>query len=379
MFNTGWLLGLVRLALVLGMVGAVSGITAQSAAQTYAGTLRVTNNTAETLNVNVDGQMIGLVTPGQIGIFNYVPAGYKSIVLTNQLGQVRSNGRFFLAINGTYTWTVGASAYAIAPVAVPTGSLQVYNRFLVPANIFLGQRPRGTIFPGQTAVFYNLRVGTRVLRATSLEGAELYQQVVNIVPGSRTYVNLTPQVGFIRVVNSRPEPVEILLDGAPVPFLLQPGRTASIPNVRPGTRNLVARVGGMEVQAVLAPVYAGQTYTWYVRAPTGAIRVVNRTAEVLTLNMDGNLQGTIGPGQERILPDVPVGIHKLFATDSQGMMRSPVDLQVAQGETRLWSLDLEPPHEAHPHPHAHPHARSPHHHHDHPHPHPSGFDHHHPY
>jgi hypothetical protein len=135
----------------------------------------------------------------------------------------------------------------------------------------------------------------------------------------------------------------------------------------------------MEVQNAMAPVYAGQTYTWYIRAPSGAIRVVNRTGEILTLNVDGNPQGIIAPGQERLLPELPVGPHKLFATDSQGLMRSPADLLLAQGETRLWSLDAEPPHESHPHPHAHPHARSPHHHHDHNHPHASGFDHHHTY
>jgi hypothetical protein len=383
MFHPGCLKRGVRLALLLGLWVSFSGLAAQSFAQVYGGMLRVTNNTAENLNVLVDGQMLGQVAPGQTAVFNHVPAGYKGIVLTNPFGQVRSNGRFFLPINGSYTWTVGASAYAIGPaplvpVEIPRGSLQIYNRFLVPANIFIGERPRGTILPGQTAVYYNLRVGTRVLRALTLEGMELYQQTVNIVPGSRTYVNLTPQVGFIRVVNSRPEPLEILLDGAPVPFLLQPGRVARIPNVRPGTRSLIARVGGVEVQRTMAPVYAGQTYTWYVRAPSGNIRVVNQTGEILVLNVDGNPQGTIGPGQERILPDLPAGLHKLFATDSRGTMRNPTDLLLGQGETRLWLLDTSPGHEAHPHDHPHPHPPGQHHHHPHLHPHAAGLDHHHP-
>jgi len=110
------------------------------------------------------------------------------------------------------------------------------------------------------------------------------------------------------------------------------------------------------------------------------VRVVNRTPEVLNVLVDGAARGTVAPGQEMFLPQIPAGVRKLLAMNGDGQVRGSMDLTLGPGETRMWTVESGiPGHEDHPHPHAHPHAPSPHHHHDHPHPHNPGLDHHHPF
>jgi hypothetical protein len=352
-------------------------------AQIFGGTIRIANNSPEQLNVNVDGAVLGVALPGQIAQFANIPAGYKSILLTNTVGQLRSSGRFFLGANSFYTWTVSAPVVAV-PVVTPIfvgGTVQVLNRFLMPANIVIGGRFYGTVFPGQTAAYYNVPGGGTVLTAVNqaLPTQEIFRQVLTIVPGATQYVNLIPQVGVVRVANSRPEPVEILIDGAGS-VLVQPGQTIDLPNIAVGGRNLIARVAGQVVQSVVANIFPGQYYTFYVRTTFGTIRVINRGIEVLTLTLNGASQGAIVPQQDRFLPNIPMGTHKLLAIGPEGGVRNSIDIVLNPGETRMWVIESAgPPHEPHTHMHAHPHAFSPHHHHEHMHPHMPGFDHHHPY
>jgi hypothetical protein len=413
-------------ALFLGAAVALL-IPGGASGQYFGGTLRVVNNSPEPLNVTVDGRLLGVAGPQRTSLFGNVGTGYKSITLATFQGQVRSVGRFFLPFGGTTTWTVGGVVYAPAPPAHPPGdyhpphehphrhphavsthhhhdhrhphptglyhhhpyttatvyggTVQVFNRFPVPARIFIGSRGYGVVWPARSAIYYNVPAGIRTLRAVhhSLPDQVLAEQNVNVVAGSRAYVNLVPQFGVIRLVNSRAEPVEVSIDNAP-PILLQPSQSFDVPSVLPGTRTLLARVAGQEIQTAQVPIYPGQVYTWSIRPSVGTIRVVSRSPEPLNLILDGAPMGPLAPMQERYLTDLQAGGHKLVATDASGQPRNTADMTVGAGETRMWVIEpAGPPHEPHPHPHPHPHASSPHHHHDHPHPHAPAGDHHHPY
>src|SRR5262245_26714502 len=98
-----------RLSTALGLA-LLLGLPQASSAQIVllGGRVRVVNATAEVLNVSVDGLAVGQVQPGQFARFLNIAAGWKSILVTNMLGQVRSTGRFFLGAGARYIWTVSA-------------------------------------------------------------------------------------------------------------------------------------------------------------------------------------------------------------------------------------------------------------------------------
>jgi hypothetical protein len=355
----------------------------------YAGTVRVTNRSAEVLTVVLDGRPMGLAPPGVTTAVENVPAGFKTLALMNPQGIVRSTGRFFLRIGGFYNWIVTAPRPAatatvtygsVGPRLYHVGEVQVLNRYGVPVGVWIGGKYYGVVQPGLTSVFYNIPVAQYELVARSAHPPyqELVRQVISVSMGVRQYVNVMPEGGTLRAVNTRSEPVELLVDGGGT-VLVSPGQTVLIPNVPPGTRRISARVGGQEVDSVMAPIYPGLTYTWLLSASAGGVRVVNRTPEVLNVLVDGAARGTVAPGQEMFLPQIPAGVRKLLAMNGDGQVRGSMDLTLGPGETRMWTVESGiPGHEDHPHPHAHPHAPSPHHHHDHPHPHNPGLDHHHP-
>ena len=50
-------------------------------------------------------------------------------------------------------------------------------------------------------------------------------------------MNLLPPMGTLRLANMRPEPVEIVVDGAQV-IPVAPGQTLDVPNIVPGNHAL---------------------------------------------------------------------------------------------------------------------------------------------
>ena len=317
---------------------------------TFVGTLQIQNNSGEPLQVVVDGLMIGMSQPGAMNFPN-LTAGHKVIQLQNLYGVVRSVGRFFLSAGGYHVWSVAPAAISYTPTVqlytpqvttynvMSMGSVQVENRMGTPVNIFVGGRMVGGLQTGQTGVYYSIPTGTAEVIAYNqlVSGQEVSRQTVNVVPGVRQYVNLLPQLGTVRVVNSRAEPVQLTVDNAQHTWV-QPGQSFDLPNVAAGPRTLSAVVNGQVVQTGTATVYPGQVYAWYVRAAMGNIRVINRGFEPMTLMMNGVNQGAVAPQQERYFANLDSGRRSLQAMTSSGFPKSATDMDLTPGETRLWVI-----------------------------------------
>lgn len=314
------------------------------------GTLQIQNNSGEPLQVLVDGFMVGMSQPGVMNFPN-ITAGHKVIQLQNMYGAVRSVGRFFMAAGGFHAWSVAPPAISYTPTVqlytpqvttinvMAMGAVQVENRMGTPVNVVIGGRMMGGVQAGQTAVYHSIPTGTAEIIAYNqlVAGQEVARQTVNVVPGVRQYVNLLPQLGAIRVINSRPEPVQITVDNAQHTWV-QPGQSFDLRNVSAGARTLSAVVNGQVVQTTAATVYPGQVYSWFVRASMGNIRVVNRGFEPVTLVINGVNQGTILPQQERFFANLEAGRRSLQAMAMAGFMKSSLDLDLTPGETRLWVI-----------------------------------------
>jgi hypothetical protein len=320
-------------------------------AMALTGTVQVLNQGGEMLTVLIDGQQVGTAGSG-LSTFANVPAGYKVIQLQNTFGVVRSVGRFFLAANGAHTWTVAppqimiptVTVYTQAPIiatvnVMQTGAVHVENRLPTSVNVFIAGRMFGSLHSGQTAVYYNVPTGGQTVIAYNqyAAGQEVARQNVFVQPGTRQYVNLLPQFGVVRVINSRADAVQITVDNGQHTWV-QPGQTIDIPNVALGVRAIAAVANGQVAQNTSATIYAGQVFTWYVRAATGTIRVVNRLFEPVNLSINGVQQGLIHPQQERFFLNLEVGRRNLVATDFRGMTRAASDLELSPGESRLWVI-----------------------------------------
>lgn len=314
----GWLGAALAVAVTVGLAPSTAG------AQTF----RVDNRTGESVRVLIDGRSLGVVPQRSISSFGVAP-GRRSFLLVNLYGGARARGAFALGPRGSYTYTLLPRPTPRAPTAIATvsyrslapsvptsvlapsylaGSVQVRNHYPFPTLVWVGRVPCGRIQPGQISVCPNVRAGPHsvVAHDERVAGQELARQTVTVAPGLRQHIDLMPPAA----------PAPILMTGA-APAMM----TAAV---------------APEAPVVMAPVAAPVVAPVAFLASTGALRIVNRWNEVLTLTLNGEPAGQVFAGQERYLPNVPAGTHQLVATTASGLLRSAGALAVRPGETGTW-------------------------------------------
>jgi hypothetical protein len=303
--------------------------------------LIVANPGVEPLSVVVDGRLLGVAAPAQATVFSNVFPGHRAVVLTNPYGQMRSSSRVFIPIGGAYTYSVqgGPAFHPQYGAMLGQGEVQVHNRFQVPVTVFIAGRHYGVVFPGQTAIYYNLPAGPAHFMASNrdLPAQILMSQQIQVIARSRIPVQISPAGGFLRLVNSRNEWVDVSVDGRP-DQRLGPNSSTLVAGVEVGHRELTAHAGGREIQKTRAPIYQGQTYTWYVRAPSGSLRIVNRTGEWITLRIDGKPRGRVQPMRQHFVSNLPLGQRNLLALRPNGLVLNSQQIDMGEGQIRVWML-----------------------------------------
>lgn len=229
--------------------------------------------------------------------------------------------------------------------AMQGGHLDVRNRHREDLAIQIGSRSLGILQGQNRRVYFNLDVGQHSLTASAPSSPDqpVFTQDVEIQAGGTSIVEIRPAVGWLRLVNFRAEAIEVELDEGRVERV-EPSSTRDGIALTAGERDLVARVpgGGPTRQSQRVVILAGRTTSWFVRATTGSLRVLNRTGEALSLTIDARIVAVLQPAEERFLTNIAAGSHVLQALAGNGQVRFMMPLSIGVNETRTWVLQRFP-------------------------------------
>ncbi len=300
--------------------------------------LEVRNRTARTVIVTVgEATALRLAAGASRTVGNLLPGEVP----------VSVRDEFFRPVFET---TVVARPGEVTPVRIPDppGVLAVVSDLDVAVTVLADGRPLGPCAARGAAEFRGLAPGATRLQALDssgnvvarmrLEVPSQGQAVWMVRPGGAAETGLDE--GAVQVVNRRPEPVRIRVDGFARGEAGPEGKRL-IPALVPGPHGLEALgVRSGEVLRADLAVHPGRTATWEASASVSILAVRNLRDEPVRLLMDEDEVAVLAPSESSEVR-VPAGRHRIEARGVTTLKASLHDVDLPP--SARGTLDLPSP------------------------------------
>ncbi len=299
---------IVQFSTVLALMGAGAAEAHPYYAADY-GTVVVSNQTAASMMVTVDGRAIP-VGAGRTQSFQaragdvYVRATYRQFGLDRVLTSRQ----------------VSVRAYRSAAVVLTTpavGYVKVENEADRPADLLVDGRVLTSFAPYQTRLVA-MTLGCHDLAMVAGTWT-IDRQRLDVAPFAEPMFEAQmPRANDVVVVNPLPIPLQIVTDRGLVRTVDARGQTV-FDSVPLGSFHLTARrVSGERVDDVVATVRPDVVGTWRVDPPvTGLVDVQNREPMSTRLMIDGRMLRSLAPDQDARF-ELALGAHHVELIDERG-------------------------------------------------------------
>ena len=268
------------------------------------GTLRVRNGLTEALQVQVDGEVKGIVQPSEELFIADLHAGEHALTVAGE----RSHCPI------TRKVTLGPERSALWDVKEPEGAVRVLNRTKEAVEVYSDGRHVGHVGAEDEIVFTQVPTGERLLEAVGNASGEVVRATVEVVEARVVTFDVAVSTVLVNVVN---ESGEVLL--AP------PGLRPQGEDVATGTSRVYGLPIGNRVLHFIGQ-RSGQSYftrmtltaqdhrprEWVVHPLEGAVQVFNQTEEPQSVQVDGEPRVVVPAGKDRLIR-VSAGPHRLVA------------------------------------------------------------------
>jgi hypothetical protein len=296
------------------------------------GRLLVTNALDEAMSVSVDGVDYGRVAPrGRLAIPDLRPG-------RRQLRAEGTSGERVLVETKSIP-PDGEAHWALAP---EDSRLLVFNESAEALSVTVDGRPYGRVEAHTRRGFAKVPTGDHELVLTALRAGWRDVRRLSLAEGTTTTIRVQPPGAVLVVANRSGEGQRILIDGALVAELGSEAVSEPLA-IEAGHRRVVGE--GMKSGAVRVwrvDVSASQTVHLEVPPSRARLVVVNRGASVLTVRVNGSQVGTVAPGDNLIVDDLPVGEFDLEALGPDGQAAYRERRTLEPGETASWLLPALP-------------------------------------
>ncbi len=290
------------------------------------GTLTIVNERGSPVEVQVDGDRVGRVAPGQKKQFRNIPNGVRLVEI---------DGR---GPDPVREVSVPVRGNAFVRVEALLGGLAVTNKATIPMRVKLNGRTLGTAAPGQTLRADGLKPGPHRLIAQPASSrfgrAEALDQIIDVRAGADAHAAIAPYLASVRVTNPTRSPLALRVDGRREDRL-RPGETELITGLEPGTHTVELVDRGRVIDRTTLRLAPGQHAAWSpVDRRRGDIRVSNTGRLPLTIEVDGRVVDRhLDPGEVEIVRDLTPGTHIVTVIGPRGRAtRHRVTLQGAEVE-----------------------------------------------
>jgi hypothetical protein len=271
-----------------------------------AGELDITNNTAASVRVWVDGTSAQVLAPGQRFDLDVLPGTHEVKVTYRQHDKRRELMR--------RSYNVSPGEEEQIWLAAPTTTVvEVVNTYRVPVQLQLNGSHVGKL-DANGATFIEVPVGEARLTFVDQRGRIIEQKRFSAAPfEERTVTAEGVRHGALQISN--PLPIAVRLVRGDQERILQPHSTTSWERVRAGSRVVkVYRMSGELLAEMTVSIRPNATTQARVDPPReGTVVLSNRSNHTAYVYVDGRLVDEIAPlSQERL--SVPVGPRQIRVT-----------------------------------------------------------------
>lgn len=249
----------------------------------------------------------------------------------------------------------GCASSALAPyVPAPTATLEVVNRTAEPREVLVRGYREGVVESGKRARFRFLGVGSADVSAWTADTAAMapedasYPRADLELRGGAVVrwvldgpLPEPPELADLTVTNTLKRHVQVTVGGRPVGPVLA-GDTRRFRDVPAGQVTVKARHhdSGFELSARLELPPEGEQH-WDVAAAMGEITVVNDSREPMLVTLDGTGSTRVGPGERKVIDDVPGGEHVLKASGTHTGLERVHRAPVSADAPHTWTLSAD--------------------------------------
>ena len=287
----------------------------------------VKNQTPEEVTVYVDRQPLGRIASGKEVIFTQVAPGRRLVEAAGALSGKSIASTLDIPASQTTVWDVESA----------TGTVMVVNQTDEVLIAPPGLRHQGESLGPNISTTYSIAAGNRLLHFVGRASDQSYQHRLLVVEDTTTTWEVKPLEGSVLVFNRTATPQQIIIDKIAA-TTVAPGKRHTI-RLRAGPHHMVA-VSTVNSRAVMATlmVRSQVTASWVLQPAQGTVRIVNHTAEILDLRINGAPLGYVVRDSERVFGPFPPGKHKLLALGRWTHTVYETTSHLVDGRTEVWEV-----------------------------------------
>ncbi len=287
----------------------------------------VKNRTPEEVMVYVDRQPLGRVASGKEIIFTQVSPGRRLVEAAGTLSGKTIASTLDIPAAQTTGWNVESA----------TGTVTVVNQTDEVLIAPPGLRHQGESLAPNVSTTYTITAGNRLLHFIGRTSDQSYQHRLVVFEAAATTWEVQPLEGSVMVLNRTSTPQQIIIDKI-VTITVPPGKRHVL-RLRAGPHHMVA-VSTVTSRAIMATLMVRHQLaaSWVLQPAQGTLRIVNHTAEVLDLRIDGATLGYVVRDSERVFGPFSPGEHKLVALGRWTHTVYETTSHLVDGRTEVWEV-----------------------------------------
>ncbi len=296
------------------------------------GTLVVTNGTAETVLLRIDGRERGGIAPGERFEAPLLLAGTHELEATARDSRTVYRATVDVPQGGVIDW----------PVTADSGAVQVENRSAEAFTVAVDGRPAGTLAAGGQLRVGDLTVGEHVVAVLDSSGRARYERRIHLGSGETSVWPLDPRYGWLRIVNNTGEPLLVRVDGAPADEV-PAAQVLDLNRIPVGPRRVETLTTATHSFAAHDVVVSAETGTTIAAEPhPGRLTVCNPRQEAVRVFREAVFLADIAAGACLTHDSTPGGAQLLEAVGEKTSAALRERLVVAAGQAARW--DVPDPH-----------------------------------
>lgn len=292
------------------------------------GVLILENRTEEAVQTYLDGEPFERLEAGVSRTVSQLPAGKHSLSAFGELSHRIVPHTAEIAAARASRWTIDAVG----------ASVVIRNDRTEPVRLYLDAVAITQLGPGEERVMDGLVAGERLVEARGEHSGRVWRERATFDVGTRRLLVIRDPSAALTIVNHTGEALRVdpalARQGDVVPR--SASRTYDVPVVRKKV-SVTGDESGFEYEQALA-LEDGETKTWVIERPLGAIEIFNHRDEVVNLWLDGAPVGTIAAEGSLLLEHLRLGRHELLATGRTTGHGTRSVRRVEAGDTNNWQI-----------------------------------------
>jgi len=264
------------------------------------GSVAIDNRRPERLVVYVDSRWVGEIPAEQRLVFSGLAAGDRLVEARGERSGATVRERVVIA----------EDAPAEVVFESPVATLEIVNR---TGDALLTTRPlsdQHRRIPAGQSQRFTVPARRTTYSVLGSEGA-VYERMIAAPPGEVATWEVTPPRANLIVTNNLDEELAVTVDDEAIGSV-SPNRQATFPDIEAGRRRLqaVALTSG-RVHSLTEVLNARSPLVWVVQVKPGRIVIDNRSAEAVTIAIDGRAYATVQAHARLIIPGIRSGSRRV--------------------------------------------------------------------